>query len=165
MDFKDIASVAGKPGLYKVVAPTRSGVILESLDDQKKKLIAGPSHRVSVLSDISIYTTTTEGAEPLEDVMKKIYKEFDDDPGVDSNSSKEELYAFLEFILPDLDKTRVYPSDIKKLVSWYKVIYAEAQELLKEEKKEEKSKAKKKSSKEKSAENSSEGEGEDDKEK
>ena len=133
MEFKEIASVAGKPGLYKIVAPTRSGVILESIDDSKKKLIAGPNHRVSVLSDISIYTTTTEGAAPLEEVMKKIYAEFEDDPGVDSNSTKEELYAFLEFILPDLDKTRVYPSDIKKLVSWYKILYKEAPELLKEQ--------------------------------
>lgn len=145
MEFKDIASVAGKPGLYKVVAPTRSGVILESLDDSKKKLIAGPNHRVSVLSDISIYTTTSEGSAMLGEVMKKIKKEFDDDPGVDSNSSKEELYAFLEYILPELDKTRVYPSDIKKLVSWYKIIYKDMPELLEEEKKPSKKKEDKKS--------------------
>lgn len=133
MEFKDIASVAGKPGLYKIVAPTRTGVILESLGDDKKKLVAGPSHRVSVLSDISIYTTTTEGAVPLKEVMMKIYEEFEDDPGVDSNSSKEELYAFMEFIIPELDKSRVYPSDIKKLISWYRVIYSQMPELLKEE--------------------------------
>ena len=136
MEFKDIASVAGKPGLYKITAPTRNGVILETLDEKKQKFIASANHRVSVLSDISIYTTTSEGAEPLEDVMKKVAEEFQDDPGVDSNSSKEELYAFMEFILPELDKTRVYPSDIKKLVSWYKIIYTEAPELLKKEEKE-----------------------------
>lgn len=140
MEYQDIASVAGKPGLYKITAPTRSGVILESLDEKQQKFIAGPNHRVSVLSDISIYTTTTEGAEPLEDIFRKIYKEFDDDPGVDSNSSKEELYAFLEFILPELDKSRVYPSDIKKLVSWYKILHKEAPELLQESEKGEKDK-------------------------
>lgn len=140
MEFKDIASVAGKPGLYKITAPTRSGVILESLDDKKQKLIAGPNHRVSVLSDISIYTTSAEGAEPLPDVLRKIYEEFQEDPGVDANSSKEELYAFLEFIIPDLDKSRVYPSDIKKLVTWYKILYTEAPELLKAEEKGEENK-------------------------
>jgi hypothetical protein len=133
MEFKDIASVAGKPGLFKITAPTRNGVILESLDDKKQKFIAGPNHRVSVLSDISIYTTTSEGAEPLKSIIYKIYNEFDDDPGVDSNSSKEELYAFMEFILPELDKNRVYPSDIKKVVNWYKALYSEAPELLKEQ--------------------------------
>ena len=65
MNFKDIASVAGKPGLYKIIKPTRSGVILEALDEKKSKLVAGMSMRVSVLSDISIYTLTEEGAEPL----------------------------------------------------------------------------------------------------
>ena len=132
MEFKDIASVSGKPGLYKITAPTRSGVILESLDDKKQKFIAGPNHRVSVLSDISIYTTTTEGSESLENIMRKIHEEFGDDPGVDSNSSKEEFYAFMEFIVPELDKSRVYPSDIKKVVSWYSIIRAEAPEILKQ---------------------------------
>lgn len=136
MEFKDIASVSGKPGLFKITAPTRNGVILESLDEKKQKFIAGPSNRVSVLSDISIYTTTSEGAEPLQSIMHKIYKEFDDDPGVDSNSSKEELYAFMEFILPELDKSRVYPSDIKKVVNWYKTLYQQVPELLKEQEKE-----------------------------
>ena len=62
MNFKDIASVAGKPGLYRIVSPTRSGVVLEALDEKKTKLVAGMSMRVSVLSDISIYTLTEEGA-------------------------------------------------------------------------------------------------------
>lgn len=149
MEYKDIASVAGKPGLYKITAPTRSGVILESLDSKKQKFIAGPNHRVSVLSDISIYTTSAEGAEPLPDILRKAYTEFGEDPGVDSNSSKEELYAFMEFLLPDLDKSRVYPSDIKKLVSWYKILYTEAPELLKPEKKEDKKEEKAEKTKEK----------------
>ena len=72
MNFKDIASVAGKPGLYRIVSPTRSGVVLEALDEKKTKLVAGMSMRVSVLSDISIYTLTEDGASPLESVMKKI---------------------------------------------------------------------------------------------
>ena len=41
MNFKDIATVAGKPGLFKVLKPSRSGVILESLDDKKAKLVVG----------------------------------------------------------------------------------------------------------------------------
>ena len=52
MDFSEIASVSGKGGLFKIVSPTRNGVILESLDAEKKKLIAGIRMKVSVLSDI-----------------------------------------------------------------------------------------------------------------
>jgi hypothetical protein len=61
MNFKDIATVAGKPGLYKIIKPTRSGVILEALDEKKSKLVAGMSMRVSILNDISIYTLSEAG--------------------------------------------------------------------------------------------------------
>jgi hypothetical protein len=132
MNFKDIATVAGKPGLYKVLKPTRSGVVLESMDEKKTKLVAGMSQRVSILSDISIYTMTEEGAEPLESVMKKIETEYNGDTGVESSSSDSELRAFLKSILPDYDEARVYTSDIKKLVTWYKIIRAAAPEVFQE---------------------------------
>ncbi|MBA4302414.1 MAG: hypothetical protein C0433_20265 [Cyclobacterium sp.] len=137
MNFKDIATVAGKPGLYKILKPTRSGVVLESMDEKKAKLVAGMAQRVSVLSDISIYTLTEEGAEPLESVMKKIEAEYQGDLGLDSNADDSELRAFLKSVLPEFDMARVYTSDIKKLVSWYKLIRAVAPEVLQESKDEE----------------------------
>lgn len=132
MNFKDIATVAGKPGLYKILKPTRSGVVLESMDEKKAKLVAGMAQRVSVLSDISIYTLTEEGAEPLESVMKKIEAEYAGDLGLDTNADDSELRAFLKSVLPEFDTARVYTSDIKKLVSWYKLIRSVAPEVLKE---------------------------------
>lgn len=133
MNFKDIATVAGKPGLYKVLKPTRSGVILESLDEKKSKLVAGMSMRVSILSDISIYTMTEEGAEPLESVMKKIEAEYKGDTGVEAGASDAELRAFLKSVLPEFDEDRVYTSDIKKLNAWYQIIRNAAPEVLQDQ--------------------------------
>ncbi|MBN3580932.1 DUF5606 domain-containing protein [Algoriphagus aestuarii] len=130
MNFKDIATVAGKPGLFKVLKPSRSGVILESLDEKKAKLVAGMSQRVSILSDISIYTLTEEGAEPLESIMKKIEAEFQGDLGLDANPDDTELRAFMKHVLPEVDESRVYTSDIKKLISWYKIIRVQVPETL-----------------------------------
>lgn len=138
MNFKDIATVAGKPGLYKILKPTRSGVVLESMDEKKTKLVAGMSQRVSVLNDISIYTLTEEGAEPLESVMKKIEAEYQGDLGLDNNADDSELRAFLKSVLPEFDTTRVYTSDIKKLVAWYKLIRSVSPEVLQENNEEEK---------------------------
>ncbi|MDG1279029.1 MAG: DUF5606 domain-containing protein [Algoriphagus sp.] len=143
MDFKELATVSGKPGLYKVLKPTRSGVILESLDGKKSKLVAGMSQRVSILSDISIYTLTEEGAEPLKSVMQKIEKEFSGDLGLDSNPDDSELRAFMKHVLPEVDEARVYISDIKKLISWYTLIRAQAPETLSEAKEADKSEEKK----------------------
>ena len=130
MNFKDIATVAGKPGLYKIIKPTRSGVILEALDEKKSKLVAGMSMRVSILNDISIYTLSEEGAEPLESVMKKIEANFQGDTGVDASATDSELRAFLKSVLPDFDQDRVYVSDIRKLNAWYQIIRANVPEVL-----------------------------------
>lgn len=145
MTLSEIATVSGKGGLFKVVAPTKSGVILESLDDSKTKLVATTNHRLSLLHEISIYTTTKEGTVPLEAILKKINSDFGDDPGVDSNAEATELKAFMKAILPEYDEDRVYVSDIKKLVRWYSTLLKYTPELFapKEDgKKEEKSEVK-----------------------
>ncbi len=130
IEFKDIATISGKGGLYKVVNPTRTGVILESLDDKKKKLIVNGHTKVSILAEISVYTTDEDGVVPLEEVFQKIHAEFDGDTGLSSSSDSEELRAFLKFVLPTFDAERVYVSDIKKMVSWYGILVREAPELL-----------------------------------
>lgn len=143
MELNEIASVTGKGGLYKVVKPSRTGVILESLDNQKKKLIAHAHDRVSILDEISVYTTDAEGNVPLQDVLITINKEFGDDTGIDNNASKEEIMAFLKHILPNYDENQVYPSDVKKIIGWYSIIRREAPEVLEEKtKKEEKKEGK-----------------------
>ena len=130
-DLTEVASISGKGGLFKVLKPGRSGVILESLDDKKLRMVTNPTHKVSILAEISLYTNTEEGAEPLENIFKKIYKEFGEDPGIDSKSTSDELMSFLEYIVPDYDTQRVYPSDVKKLVNWYYILLREAPDLLK----------------------------------
>lgn len=130
MDFNEIASISGKGGLFRVVSPTRTGVILEALDGSKKKLIANIQSKVSILSDISIYTTDEDGAVPLKDVMIRIHEEFKGDTDLTASSEPDELKAFLKFILPDYDESRVYVSDIKKLVTWYNTIAATLPEVL-----------------------------------
>ncbi len=135
-DLNEIATVAGKSGLFKVLKPGRTGLVLESLDEKKIKFVTTPNHKVSVLKEISIFTTSKEGSVGLDDVLRKINKEFGPDPGVDGKSSHEELMSFLEFLVPDFDKERVYPSDVKKLVNWYHIILTEFPEYFKEPKKE-----------------------------
>ncbi|NVJ46534.1 MAG: DUF5606 domain-containing protein [Cytophagia bacterium] len=122
MNFGEIAAVAGKGGLFKVLKPSKAGVILESLDGKKSKLVVGADARVSILSEISIYTHTQEGSTPLVEVMRKIHEEFEGDTGLDKNSDGDELKSFLKHILPDYDEDRVYVSDIKKLVTWYNLL-------------------------------------------
>lgn len=147
MELKDIASVSGKGGLFKILSPTRTGAVLESLDNQKKKMIVGAHSKVSVLSEISIYTTDADGSKPLEEVLKKIHKEFNGDTDLSSSSAPDELKSFLKFILPEYDEARVYVSDIKKLVTWYAILVKEVPEIFEDAKKEPKPKEEKSAAK------------------
>lgn len=129
MEIKDLATVSGKGGLFKVLKPSKAGVILEATDGSGKKMVAGVHNKVSLLHEISIYTHTSEGSTPLENVLKKIYDEFGEDPDVDT-SSGEELKSFFKHILPDYDESKVYTSDMKKVVNWYHTILKIAPEIL-----------------------------------
>ena len=37
-------------------------------------------------------------------------------------ASKEELADYLAKVLPNFDRDRVFPSDIKKLIQWYNIL-------------------------------------------
>jgi len=119
MDLSQIISIAGKPGLFRIVNQSRGGVVVVSLQDGRKMAI-GQTQRVSSLSDISIYTV--EGDEPLKDIFAKIHahtegKEVDIDL-----KDQSALRDFLYEILPDHDDERVYASDIKKIVKWFNTL-------------------------------------------
>lgn len=128
MTLSDIASVSGKGGLFKILKPGKSGVILESLDDAKIKLVAGTSQRMSVLSEISIYTTTKEGTISLLEVLKKTKEKFGADIGINAEADNDKLKSFLKSVLPEYDDDKVYVSDIKKLIKWYGILMKEAPE-------------------------------------
>lgn len=129
MELSEIASVSGKGGLFKVLKPGKTGVLLESLDAAKTRIVASATQRLSLLSEISIYTTTKEGTVSLDEVLKKIHSEYKNDLGVDANSEGNELKAFLKSVLPTFDETRVYVSDMKKLVKWYGILFEYAPEV------------------------------------
>ncbi|HEY8401403.1 MAG TPA: DUF5606 domain-containing protein [Cytophagaceae bacterium] len=122
MDLKEIAAVSGKSGLFKVLKPTRSGVILEAIDQTKMKFVANANNRISLLKEISVYTTGKEASIPLEDVFINIFKKYGDKLEVTSKSSPDELQKFMGVVVPDYDVEKVYTSDIKKLVSWYTIL-------------------------------------------
>ena len=51
-----ILAVSGKPGLYRLVSRGKANLILEALDETKKRVPAFASDRVTSLSDIAMYT-------------------------------------------------------------------------------------------------------------
>ena len=119
MDLNGILSLSGKSGLFKSIAQTKNGLIVESLID-KKRLPAYVSYKVSALKDISVYTNDTDM--PLSKIMDLIYENESGGPCIDPKSDETKLRQYFEEVLPDYDKERVYISDIKKLFAWYNIL-------------------------------------------
>lgn len=136
-ELSKIASISGQGGLFLVHTALKNGVVMESLDEKRTKLVSGPTSKVSILSEISIYTTSAEGSVPLEDVLKKLYEKYKTALPANPKSDGADLKKLLVSVLPDADLERVYVSDIKKLVNWYQILVVNAPELFESKKEEE----------------------------
>ena len=119
MELKEILAISGQPGLYKYVAQSTRGVIVESLLDGRR-MNASAQSRVSALSEISMFT---EGDDiPLADVFTRIYEHAGGKEAISPKSSPEELKAAFAEVLPEYDRERVHVSDIKKCFAWYNTL-------------------------------------------
>ena len=120
MGLEKIIAIAGKPGLFKLIAQTRAGFIAESLLDNKRMSVS-VQQNVSVLSEIAIYTLAEEV--PLKQVFLNIKEKENGQPtSVSQKDSKDKLEEYFFNILPDYDEDRVYVSDIKKVIQWYNLL-------------------------------------------
>ena len=80
MEFKDILAISGMPGLYKYVAQSTRGIIVESLADGHRSMASATS-RVSALSEISMFTEGEDIA--LADVFTRMYAHTEGKDAVD----------------------------------------------------------------------------------
>jgi dephospho-CoA kinase len=117
-----ILSIAGKPGLYKLVSRGKSNLIVESLDAAHKRMPVFSTDRVTSLADIAMYTDAEDV--PLMTILASVR---DKEEGKECSlnykkASSKELRDYFAEILPDFDRDRVHDSDIKKLLSWYNIL-------------------------------------------
>lgn len=135
--LKEILSISGKSGLFKLVSQGKNMLIVESLID-KKRQPAYSHEKVVSLADVAIFTDSEE--KPLAEVLTLIQeKEAGKKVSLDLKATNDVLRDYFAEILPDFDRERVYPSDIKKLIMWYnQLIDNKITDFIKKEKKKEK---------------------------
>lgn len=121
--IKEILSISGKPGLFRLVSRGSNMLIVETLDEQKKRIPAYATDRVVAVADISIYTDDGEDT-PLLAVFQSIWKEYEGKT-VDMNPKKatpDEVTDFFGKVLPGYDRDRVRISDMRKVIAWYNLL-------------------------------------------
>ena len=122
IDLRDIAAISGMSGLYRMIKPTRNGVIVETLTATPTRTVAQARNRISLLHEISIYTNDEENTVPLADVFERVKEKFGNNLPFDDKPGNQELVTFMAAVVPDYDRERVYLSDIKKLITWYGIV-------------------------------------------
>ena len=115
-----IITISGKPGLFRMVAQTRTGVIATSLNDQKK-IVTNLGQQINVLSEIRVIGLKDEI--PLSDIFERMFRLEKGQPArIKPKASKDELESYFFEVFQDYDEDRVYGSDIKKIIQWYNLL-------------------------------------------
>ncbi|KAA6347725.1 hypothetical protein EZS27_004815 [termite gut metagenome] len=120
--LKTILSISGKSGLYKLISQGKNRLIVESVSADKKRFPVYNNEKITSLSDIAIYVD--DGEVPLKDVFTFIREEENGEiiSFEIKKATPEELRTYMEKVLPNFDRERVYITDIKKLFSWYNIL-------------------------------------------
>ena len=119
MELKDILAISGQPGLFRFVAQSRTGFIVESLLDGKR-MNASSTSRVSALTEISMFTEGEDIA--LADVFTNIWNYTGGKEAISHKESADKIEAEFAKVLPEYDRERVHVSDMKKCFAWYNIL-------------------------------------------
>ena len=138
--METILSISGKPGLYRLVSQGKMNLIVEALDETKKRMPAFGSERITSLGDIAMFTDSEDI--PLWKVLRNVGEK--EQLKVCSISfkkaSSKELRTYFGEVLPDYDRDRVHDNDIRKLLQWYDILvkngYTDFKELFDREEEE-----------------------------
>ena len=115
-----ILTISGKPGLFRMISQTRTGVIAISLSDQKK-VVTNIRQQINLLSEIRVFGLKEEI--PLSEIFKLMYQlEKGKQARVKPKASIDELESYFFKVFEDYDEERVYGSDIKKIIQWYNLL-------------------------------------------
>jgi len=138
MELKDIIAIRGKSDLYRILAKTPKGIVVESLNEKRVKFKVQPDLHVLLLSDITIFSNDNTELY-LQDVLLEIFEKDGLDIKLDPKDEPNKLREYFKTVAPNHDEEKVYISDMKKMVKWYKIIgeyYPDVFENLKKEKEE-----------------------------
>ncbi|HLS71382.1 MAG TPA: DUF5606 domain-containing protein [Chitinophagaceae bacterium] len=121
MEYRQIVSVTGLPGLYQLKSTKKDGAFVVSLDDHSTKYISARKHQITPLESIEIYTINDNVA--LHKVFHNISMNEPENFGlVTSKKEANEARRYFKEVLPEFDEDRVYTSDIQKIYKWYQLL-------------------------------------------
>lgn len=120
MEYRQIVAVTGLSGLYHLMSTKNDGAIVRSLTDKSVKFVSARIHHITPLESIEIYTTGDNVR--LHEVLEKVKEQDAEVAALNKKKDDKAAKAYFKTILPDFDESRVYASDIRKLLKWYEIL-------------------------------------------
>jgi len=119
MEYNKLISVTGMSGLFEMISSKNDGAIVKSLEDNSTKFVSSRVHNFSHLESIEVYTIRENVN--LADVFKAMESSTENLPAEKDPAATK---AYFQKVYPDMDFDRVYASDMKKMVKWFRVLKA-----------------------------------------
>ncbi len=120
MNLSGVVAVSGKPGLFKVLGQNKAGFLLESLEGVGVKVMVSNNARLAALDETTVYGVEEDLL--LRDILQTIQMKQAELSLPEIKAEPQVLREYFLKICPDHDQDRVYPSDLKKIISWYRII-------------------------------------------
>jgi hypothetical protein len=117
MEYSKLASVTGMSGLFELLSSKADGAVVRSLEDNTTKFVSSRIHNFSHLESIEVFTVKDNVN--LSEVFLAMKASTTKLP--DAADAKK-VKAYFEKVYPDMDFSRVYASDMKKMVKWFEVL-------------------------------------------
>lgn len=118
MNLENLIAVSGLPGIYRMAANRSNGLIIEDVKTGKRRFASSRRHQFTPLESIAIYTDDGESME-LKKVFRNMLQQLGDNPPASTSAKPDELHEYFADILPNYDRDRVFPGDIKKVIKWF----------------------------------------------
>jgi hypothetical protein len=117
MEYNKLASVTGKTGLFELLSSKADGAVVRSLEDNTTQFVSSRIHNFSHLESIEVFTVKDNVN--LSEVFLAMKAATTKLP--DANDAKA-VKAYFEKVYPGMDFSRVYASDMKKMIKWFEVL-------------------------------------------
>jgi hypothetical protein len=118
MDYNRLVSVTGLGGLYELLSSKADGGVVKSLEDKSTKFVSTRLHNFSHLESIEVFTVKDNVN--LVEVFTAMQTSAEKLP--DAKADNKAIKAYFEKVYPDMDFERVYNSDMKKMLKWFKIL-------------------------------------------
>jgi hypothetical protein len=119
MEYSKLVSVTGLPGLFELLSSKADGGVVKSLEDKSTKFVSSRIHNFSHLESIEVFTTKDNVN------LVEVFKAMKENKAkLPADTDAAAIKKYFEKVYPDMDFSRVYASDMKKMVKWFGILTA-----------------------------------------